>query len=45
MTTHDLEIETHDLATLPNLNEETMLSFLKKRYKSDIIYVIHSTKG
>ena len=34
-----MELETHDLATLPDLNEEILLNYLKARYKYDIIYV------
>ena len=34
-----MEIDIHDLATLPDLNEEIMLEHLKARYKRDIIYV------
>ena len=36
-----MELETHDLATLPDLNEESLLVYLKARYKHDIIYVIN----
>lgn len=32
-------LETHDLATLPDLNETIILEYLKARYKYDIIYV------
>lgn len=35
-----MELETHDLATLPDLNEEIILDFLKARYSANIIYVI-----
>lgn len=34
-----MELETHDLATLPDLNEEILLEYLKARYKYDMIYV------
>jgi myosin heavy subunit len=34
-----MELEVNDLATLPDLNEETLLSYLKARYKHDVIYV------
>jgi len=35
-----MKLETSDLATLPDLNEETLLEYLKTRYTYDIIYVI-----
>jgi myosin heavy subunit len=35
-----MKLETNDLATLPDLNEETLLEYLKTRYTYDIIYVI-----
>jgi myosin heavy subunit len=31
-------LETHDLATLPDLNETIILEYLKARYKHDNIY-------
>ncbi|CAF0769124.1 unnamed protein product [Brachionus calyciflorus] len=34
-----MELKTHDLATLPDLNEEIILNFLKARYTADIIYI------
>jgi myosin heavy subunit len=34
-----MELETDDLAALPDLNEESLLVYLKARYKHDIIYV------
>lgn len=34
-----MELETHDLATLPDLNEDIILNFLKARYTANIIYV------
>lgn len=36
---HNMELENHDLATLPDLNEEIILEYLKVRYENDIIYV------
>ncbi|RNA16818.1 myosin-IIIb-like isoform X1 [Brachionus plicatilis] len=33
-----MELVTHDLASLPDLNEEIILNFLKVRYTADIIY-------
>ncbi len=34
-----MELEVNDLATLPDLNEDTLLCYLKARYKHDVIYV------
>jgi myosin heavy subunit len=36
--------ETHDLATLPDLNEIIILEYLKARYKYDSIYVKKNLK-
>jgi len=38
-----MELETDDLAALPDLNEESLLVYLKARYKHDIIYVSTNT--
>ena len=37
-----MKLETSDLATLPDLNEEILLEYVKTRYTYDIIYVIFS---
>lgn len=37
-----MELDNHDLATLPDLNEEIILDYLKIRYENDIIYVIYN---
>lgn len=40
-----MELDNHDLATLPDLNEEIILEYLKVRYKNDIIYVSRECMG
>ena len=35
-----MEVETNDLATLVDLNEDIILEHLKVRYKHNIIYVM-----